>query len=285
MSFVINENNVLAPDIKVETLTIKLETVLGAKMRFFYRKATNWPSGIELFFHQDGQVFTANILLKDLFLHPTWSVAGILSALINKQVHLLILPERLNQDPFFQIGEILNQHWDTQSFQKWVPANLSYQPKQIFDGDYGLKAFKKTGEICLNETTVKLGGETFFHLLHLTDVNHLLAAELFIGGNVFATGYITIDDFYHYPQLSLAEIIKKTYQQTFTVKTLKGKQYFYFFKNQYHKPDPGTPPTALSPALIDILKSADKTPVLNYSPSVKAQETAVKTTQHNVTKT
>lgn len=282
MAFIIDENNWNKADVKVVNLKLTYETVVNAKMRYFFRRETNVASGIELIFTQNNLTFTTNILLRDFFLAPSFSFLKILVHLIGAEIHVVFLPERLNQAPFFQIDEILHNNWLNLKLENYLPEKTGYFSADLLIGREILKERVFSEEINLHKKTLTINNDAFYSLAHCKDVNHLLRAHFFNAENkVYAYGLVTIEDFCNWPEISFLQIVKHTWNKQFVLKDsvvgAEKAEYFYFFKDKF-VPATNGDAKALSPKITAYLAKKK-----NNVAELKVAETPTKKTNDETT--
>lgn len=222
---------------QVISLVLKKETILNAKLKYYFAKNSLYASGIEILFSQDGYSFTTNILIQHFFLNHHLSLMQIFKLLLNKTIHLNFEPNRLNQKPYFQINEILNQKDLSNIFSSQLSQNDAYNGYDlVFNHNLHLSNIPKLKSInynkhfsfSLNATELK---QSYVHLFAINKpINQLICCD-FINQTkqIYAQGYIKISFFYEHLTISLKQLILCNLNQTITLKLSKNHHaYFYF---------------------------------------------------------
>lgn len=231
----INKNNLHTPKTTNKKLVLKESTVFNAKIRYFYRRNTIVPSGLELLFKQDGIIFTTVILLKDFFSNPYLTLNHFISLLDNVPIYLIYSETRINQTPYFQFNTVLNTSSLNQNiFNEYLKPDLGYSNQQLFNSQPFLDYMQFQKYLVTNKTTFTPNKTAFVSMLLKEDVNWLISNKFYNEqNNIIVTGFLSIKDFLTNPTYSMTYFLQLGVEYKYDLKFYKKVHAGYFFYSSH----------------------------------------------------
>lgn len=212
----IKQNSWLMINNTVKKITIQDSTVLNCQIRLFNKKDTLF--GIELLFHQDGDVFTTVIPLWEFYRHPTYSLIAIIYSLINLEVELQYQVRRKLQHPFFQISTFVFDDYVKNIFDKSdVYKNTQMNLKDCLDNNSHnleyLNKLTKPNALINKDFTYHTIYDNYIRLSYLNNV----PTRIVLCSDEGWFGIVEAVDFLTYPDKSLKDILLSSEGKTFHI--------------------------------------------------------------------